>query len=428
VALNQSDSLVAFSGLSGLRACSINHRTCGLPALAAVSAGAEGSRSIHAALTALGIESVVLATCNRTEVYWLSSGPDTDHLAMSVVAGVLESPAESVAQQSVTLAGEAAAAHLFRVCCGLESVVLGEAEILGQVRSAVDACAGAGPLLTGVFRAAIRTGRAARAETGIGHGALSVASTAIHWLSHRMPLSRHRVLLIGAGQTIEKAARHLHAIGVGSLVIVNRTHRHAAALAARVDAEAAPMEALSAELALADVVISAVSVSTWVLTLDQMRRRREVRAAPLVVVDLSMPASVEPGECDGLSRVDLVVLEATTRAHRHQREAEIPGVEAVIRRELAHLNDWARQEALRPLIANLHRTADHIRRDELVRAHEELRQSGDAGPVLERLSRRLLDRMLAIPIDRLKTGELPLDLASAEYVRRLFSIDERPPS
>ena len=419
---------MAFNGLGALKALSINHRTCGLPGLAGVSAGADGARAVHGALTARGVASVVLATCNRTEVYWRATNSGDGEAAMDVLARVLETPAAALAQQSVSLEGEAVAAHLFRVCCGLESLVLGEAEILGQARSAVESCPSGGPFLHGVFRAAIRAGRAARAETGIGTGAMSVASTAIHWLQERLALRHCRVLIIGAGHTGEKVARHLRAIGVGGLVISNRTLAHAEAVASGVGGDAVPIEELSAEILRADVVIAAVNTPGWILSLGQIRQRLAERPSPLVVVDLSMPPCVESGACDGLIRVDLSVIEQTAVAHRHQREAEIPGVEAVIARELDFLREWARHEALRPLVADLRQTADRIRRDELVRAQAELQRSPDAGPVLERFSRRLFDRMLALPIDRLKAGEIPPDMASGECLRCMFALDGRPPS
>ena len=307
---------------------------------------------MHAALTSKGIASAVLATCNRTELYWRSTSANDDLMALLVLAAAVKTPLETVSARSVTLSGADAADHLFRVCSGLESLVLGEAEILGQVRTAMEMCPGAGPFVAGVFRAAIRTGRSVRAETAIGMGALSVASTAVQWLSERLALAEHRVLVIGAGKTGEKVARHLSRVGTGALVVANRTVSQAEALAARIgNATAIGLDAVADELDRVDAVISAVNAPGWVLTLDQIQRRVEARHTPLVVVDLSMPPSVEPGTCEGLVRVDLVTLEGSTRAHRKQREGEIPRVEAVIARELAFLEKWAQHESRRPFMS-----------------------------------------------------------------------------
>ena len=150
--------------------------------VAALSAAPGSAALLHAGLAGHGIDSVVFTTCNRFELYWRSRSPEDDILATGMLAAVTASKdGTSLAQPSLST-GDVAAHHLFRVCAGLESVVLGEAEVLGQARAALEACPGAGSFLTGVFRGAIRSGRAARAETAIGAGAMSVATTAIRWL------------------------------------------------------------------------------------------------------------------------------------------------------------------------------------------------------------------------------------------------------
>lgn len=326
--------------------------------LAALAATPGSAAALHASLSSRGIDAVVLTTCNRLELYWRSRTPEDDVAATDLLASAIGSGTEAVAGQSSWLTGNAAATHLFRVCAGLESLVLGEAEVLGQARAALDRCPGAGVFLTGVFRAAVRAGRAARAETAIGEGAMSVASTAIQRLTAHMPVAGRRVLIIGAGDTARKTARHLSAIGVGSLVIANRTRARAEELAASVNAEVAEWAALPTEVRRADAVISAVSTPEWVVTLDQLRERAQAgERRPLVVVDLSMPPSIEPGDAEHVVRIDLPALEHTANANRRQRESETPRVEAVIARELAWLRRWARREAQRPEMARLWRQA-----------------------------------------------------------------------
>ena len=166
------------SRLAALRAFSISHHTVGLGALPALSLGCEAAISLHGTLTAAGIPSVVITTCNRTEVYWQSSGPGDDRAARAAIAVAIGPKGHGVLPAVATRAGGDAAQHLMRVAAGLESLVVGEAEILGQVRAALDASPGSGRFLTGVVRAAIRAGRMARAETAIGVGAQSVASAA----------------------------------------------------------------------------------------------------------------------------------------------------------------------------------------------------------------------------------------------------------
>lgn len=419
-------AVASYSGLAALRVITINHHTAGLVGLQHLSIESDAAPKLHEHLSARGIESIVLRTCNRSELYWRARVPGDDETAVTAFATALGLQADALNGVATRLGGEAVATHLFRVCSGLESLMLGEAEILGQVRTALESCDGSGVFLDGVFRAALRTGRQARAETAIAAGALSVASTAVQWLSQHLSLSTSRVVIVGAGDTGEKAARHLQSLGVGSLVIANRTASRAAALAATVGATAITLDALPAELARANGVVCAANAPDWLVTLDMLRTAAE-GARPMVVVDLAMPSGVEPGSIPGVIRIDLEGLEQLAELHRQQREAEVPKVEAVIARELQWLHAWARHQALRPLVSGLRRKVEAIRRAELARATQELDDAGATGAaVLERLSRRLLDQILAIPLAQLEAGELPLDATHAEYLRRLFALTDEP--
>lgn len=421
----------AFSGLAALRALTVTHRRVDLSTLQSLSLGCEPAMRLHDDLTAQGIESFVLATCNRTELYWRADVPRDDETVRETFAARIGVPPASLAPLAEWLSGEDAAGHLFRVCCGLESLVLGEAEILGQVRAALEACSGAGRFLQGVVQAALRTGRLARAETAIGSGALSVASTAVQWLAGQQPLAERRVLVVGAGDTGLKAARHLASLGTGCLVIANRTRARAEALAATLGARATGLESLAEEVHLADAVVCAATAAPrWLVPHPVLRRAAAARdGRPLHVVDLAMPAGVEPVALPGVTLVDLGTLQRAVEAHRHRREAEVPRVEAVVERELKWLHAWARHQALRPLVSDLRRKVEAIRRAELARAQAELSHSDEPdASVLERLSRRLLEQVLAIPLATLEAGELPLDATHAEYLRRLFALGGESPS
>lgn len=403
---------------------SLSHRTCGLPALGGVINHGDAAR-LHASLAAIGIESVVLSTCNRFEVYWRASDAADDETVRVTLAATLPLAKELLHDGSVQYFGDAAARHLFRVCSGLESMVLGEAEILGQVRAAVEQAANAGSFLRGVFTAAIRTGRGARAATGIATGAMSVASASIEQLQVHATLSESRVLVIGAGETAAKAARHVAKIGVGMLVIANRTLDRAQSLAAAHGGIAVGLDSIAGEIAAADVVICAATSTSWMVTRAHVAARSA--AAKLVLVDLSMPPAIEPFEAEGIVRIDLAAIERATAAHRQRRESEIPRVDAFITSELEWLRAWARQEMLRPFVSTLRQKANLIRRDELERARAELKD-GDPQQVLDRFSRRMFERLLAVPLEQLRSGDLPFDGPTAEYLRRLFALDERAES
>jgi len=418
-------AVAELSGLAALRAFTLHHRNVGIDVLPQVALPPDGLTRLQASLVDAGIESFVLATCNRTEVYWRARVPGDDEEVRRLVEARLPEAARAVLHAASPLRGTAAATHLFRVCCGIESLVLGEAEVLGQVRAALDAGPAAGPFLQGVVQAALRTGRMARAETGIGVGALSVASAAVQLVAAAMPLERCRVVVVGAGATGVKAARHLRGLGVGQLVIVNRTLDRAAAVAAPLEADSRSLDHLLDEVGQADAVICAVASPTHVIDREALREAVAVRdRRPLMIVDLSMPPVVEPGEVPGVTRVDLGALEQQVERQRHRRASEIPKVEAVVTREIHHLQAWARHHTLRPLVSDLRRKVEGIRRAELARARQELADTPAADVrVLERLSRRLLEQVLAIPLASLETGDVPLDPAQAQYLRRLFALD-----
>ncbi|HWI20452.1 MAG TPA: hypothetical protein VNT81_22005, partial [Vicinamibacterales bacterium] len=308
---------------------SLSYRSCGLSALGGVIAHGDATR-LHEALSISGIESIVLSTCNRFEVYWRARHQDDDRVVALTLDAVLPAANELWRSGAIHVSGEDAARHLFRVCSGLESMVLGEAEILGQARSAVEQSPTAGSFLRGVFTAAIRTGRSARATTGIANGAMSVASVAVRQLRDRIAMPASSVVVLGAGETAAKIVRQAAAIGVGSLVIANRTVDRAGVLASKYGGRAVALDSLVPEIERADAVVCAAGADGWMVRREHVGDRR---AKPIVFVDLAMPPGIEPFDADGVTRIDLVAIEGATAEYRRRREAEIPSVENLISRE-----------------------------------------------------------------------------------------------
>lgn len=346
---------MASSSLAPLRALSISHHTVGLGALPSYSLGCDQAMGLHAALTAGGTGSVVLATCNRTEIYWQSRGASHDHDVRAMLSQALGAPAVGVVP--TPLAGRAAAAHLMRVASGLESLVVGEAEVLGQVRAALDACPGAGAFLTGIVHAAVRTGRMARAETGIGLGAQSVASAAVRLLSEVVDLPATRVAVVGAGDTGARTARHLRALGADGIVLLNRTPERAAAVGLGDACETGGLDRLPDALVHADALVFAVAVTTPIVTADVLTTAVARRGGrPLTLVDLSVPPAVAPMALSGVARLDLATVERVVAEDRLRRMAEVPRVEAVIARELDLLERATARRTLRALLGHSTRT------------------------------------------------------------------------
>ena len=413
-------------GVAALRALTFNHRTLGLNALARVALAPAAIAALNAAFAESAIEAFAISTCNRTEIYWRAQVPGDEERVRALVGAHLDAGGVAILDESPALRGRAAARHLFRVCSGLESLALGEAEILGQTRTALEQATSAGPFLRGVVVSAIRTGGMARAETRIGVGALSVASAAVQMVSTTLPIERSRVLVLGAGATGVKVARHLRALGVGELVFANRTRERAEAAAPSFGADVIDFEALEHELTRADAIVCAVASPMPCVKTRALAEAAAARSGrPLLVVDLSMPPAVEAGAVDGVTIVDLGALEGQVQRQRDRRSGEVPRVETLIERELQHLESWARRHALRPFVTELRRKVESIRRAELERARREM-EAASALPdltVLDRLSRRLLDQVLALPMSALETGDVPLDPAQAEYLRRLFALE-----
>jgi glutamyl-tRNA reductase len=404
-------------GLGELRLLAINHHTATLSRFERAALGPDELVLLYGRLEALGLDAVVLSTCNRIELYWRSIGHDAD----TACEEVFRQATGAAVEPGVLLraSGEQAAHHLFRVACGLDSLLLGEGEIMGQIRDALED-SGAGDFMAGVFRAALRCGGCARAETTIGSGALSVASAGAHLVVTGIAaVESPRVLVVGAGETGVKAARHLAAEGVKRLVIVNRTLERAEAAARELRAEAAPLEALPGLLRDADGVVVAAHAPAFLVTVDMVRQAQAARPnRALVLSDISMPRAIDAGvrAVPGVTLHDMLGLESLVRENRTRREREIPRVEAVIQRELEQLRSWAHQQLLRPLMADFRQRAEAIRLAELKRsAGEDLTDA----EVVDRLTRRLVDRLIAIPIATMREAHPEtFDVCGLQCLRR----------
>ncbi|HEY6193550.1 MAG TPA: glutamyl-tRNA reductase [Candidatus Eisenbacteria bacterium] len=414
------------SGAAALCAFSIHHRNAPLPLLERMALSPAALAELHQRFLLHGLEAVVLSTCNRTELYSYAVRPE-DHdraeaLLMDATLG--ESPGcEHVAR----LTGGEASAHLFRVAAGLESLVLGEAEILGQLRSAIETAqtaGSAGMFLARLFHAALRFGRRARTDTGIGTGALSVASASVRLLAgvHRN-LADATVLVVGTGATGLKAARHLKAERVGRLVLLNRTRARAERAAEELNAEPGSLDDLAPLLREADAVLAAVQVDRPLLTAELLRGAGRRSHAPLVLIDLSLPRAIDPA-CSLIEHValhNLSDLEAAVAQNRERREAEVPRVETLLEREHGLFSEWAAEFAARPLVAEIRRRAEAIRQEELERALA----SGSLDPEsLDRVTRRLVDRLLHAPIRALRSVVPSLEGPQSIDLARVFGPDD----
>ena len=404
------EASASLPGLDALRVVSINHKTAPLEVLEGVALSPEDVGALLAGLGRAGIEAVGLATCNRNELYWIARSPADDMIVEHALFRTWRRPPAELHASALRLEGTEAARHLFRVAAGLESLMVGESEILGQARAALElagSAAAPGPVLIETFRAALRFGGRARSCTRIGAGAVSVASASIQSLRRACSdLSQLEVVVLGAGHTGMKAARHLKSEKVGRVVMVNRTPERAKEVAVRLGAEAATLAELPALVADADALIVAIQVPTPLVTPALMAQALAGRTKPLVVVDLSMPRAVSPevASLPGVTLVDLSRLEDAVELTRKLREREIPLVETLLEAELERFEEEAHEHAARPLVAELRVRAEAIRKAEVERAVA----AGDIdAEMLDRVTRRLVDRLLRAPSAALRQGARP---------------------
>ena len=359
----------------------------------------------HAAELAAQLgEAVVLSTCNRTEIYVAAA----DEAEAEARAAALLEPAEHVLYR---LHDRAAALHLFRVAAGLDSLVPGEGEILGQVRSAHENGT-PGLLLDRVFRQAVHVGGKVRANTAIGENAASVSSAAAALAAQVFgDLDGCRILLIGAGEVGEQAAKSLRARGAEILLTANsKTDR----------------EHLAEQLAAADVVVSATSTNDYVLNAATVERARKGRQ--LLLIDLAVPRDLDPAihELGGCYLYDIDDLEAIVAETLAGRRSEAQRAESIVAAEAEKFHEWHASLDVVPAIASLRAHAEEIREAELKKAEGVLgRLDASERSAVESLTAQIVNKLLHLPTVRMKQAAAAADgVIYAEAVRHLFGLGE----
>jgi glutamyl-tRNA reductase len=367
-------------------------------------------------------EAAVLSTCNRTELY-VVDGDEAGAIAeLERVGG------RPLAPYLYRLGDEAAALQLFRVAAGLDSMVPGEGEILGQVRAAYEAGA-CGPVLDRLFRGALHAGRKARAETAIGESPSSVSAAAAALAQQVFgELDGRRVLIVGAGKVGELAARNLISRGAEVAFVANRSADRAAELARNLGSEPLPLEGVAGELERADVVVSSTSAAGFVLTREAVEQGIHGRkGAPLFLIDLAVPRDVEPsvGELDGCFLYDIDDLQAVVAESLAGRHREAERAEAIVAAEARRFRDWQASLDVVPAIASLRELAEGIRTAELAKAEGRLGGLSESERrTVDSLTSQIVNKLLHGPIVRAKEAAALEGVGYAEALRHLFGLDE----
>ncbi len=373
-------------------------------------------------------EACLLSTCNRTEIYLL---PRDDAGAYRLaLARVLTDRAPEIEEQGrfYVKRGAQVARHLFEVGCGLRSMVLGEPEILGQVKDAAryaEDSATTGPVLRRLLRSAVATGGRARRETAISAGAISFGYALADLARHHFGrLDRCSVWMLGAGETARQVARNLIERGIRELTVSNRSAQRAEELRAMFpDCRLLPFTATAQALAGADIVVAITSASQPVLRRAELTRAMEGRQGrPLLVADLGVPRNVEAdaGDLESLFLEDVDSLEKIIAHNLHRRREEVPRALTIVERELDLFLSWYRGLAAEPLVEALQKRAEEIRQREVESVRDLF--PAETHDQLERMTRSLVRKLLHHPSAQLRSPR-NAESRSLEAARDLFKLD-----
>jgi glutamyl-tRNA reductase len=416
-----------------LFAVGISHRTAPVELRECVDFARRGLDAALSALAAKKVtrEAVVLSTCNRAEIY---AGAESDEAAESCGRFISEYNGvawDALAPHVVVYRGPEAADHLFRVAAGLDSLVVGEPQILGQVKDAFATATGlksTGALTNRLFTSAFSVGKRVRSETGLGEGAVSVSYAAIA-LAKKIfgELSGLNVLILGAGEMAKLTGTHLEAQRVKRLTIASRTLASAESLAAHLHGHAVPWTSIGQALATADIVVTATGSSEAVLTragVEEAMRPR--RGRPLFVIDIAVPRDVDP-EVGGLDQVFLYNiddLQTMVKENLARRSSEVERAEVIVREEVKRFRAWMQSREVVPTVVALRERFETIRQAELHRLEPKLAAlSPEARARVDEVTHLIVEKLLLTPTEQLKAADDETQaVAYADALNRLFSL------
>jgi glutamyl-tRNA reductase len=394
------------------------------------------SRDVGAAVEALAArssaaESVVLSTCNRSEIYVASSTLDTAREdIVRFLSEYHQLPAETFTPHLFSLSEAEVAGHLFRVAAGLDSLVVGEPQILGQVKDAFQAAAErrcTGPVLRKLFDWSFNVGKRVRSETALGEGAVSISFAAVQ-LARKIfgRLDGRRVLVVGAGEISTLTAQHLRAHGVAEVVITSRTAAHAQALATEVGGHWVPWEGLAGALASADIIVTATGSQRPIISRAQVEASIRRRRDPLFIIDVAVPRDVEASvsEIEQVFLYNVDDLQTVVQENLSKRTAEIERAEAIVGEELRRFLAWQKSRGAIQTVVALRDRFDAIRRSELQRLDPKLAGlPPETRALFDHLTRLIVEKLLLDPTEQLKAlPDEETQVAYTEAVNRLFRL------
>lgn len=417
----------------------VNHRTAPVEIREQVAFSGRTAVAAARALRGAGIleEVVVLSTCNRSELYGVPSRGDHDTFAaMESFFSGFHQVSPATLENCVYRYGDGdAVQHLFRVAAGLDSMLLGEAEILGQVREAYRVAVEArstGPVLNRLFQAALEVGKRVRSQTELGAGPMSVALAAVKLAEQVFGrLSESSALILGAGAMGEQLVEHLRWRAIARLMVANRSQTRAVVLAERFGGEVVRWEDLERVVPVPDIIISSVGDSPNLLGRDTLARAMQERQTrPVFLIDLGVPRNIEgsAGELYNVYLYNLDDLTSIVELNRRARQQEIPRAEEIVARHLTKFEDWQAGVEVAALVGALRAKLRSERADFLSERLSRLQHlSLEERRRLEGVTEELVDLALRAPHGRLRNAaELRRRLANIETLREVFGLTEGP--
>ncbi|MCY9206409.1 glutamyl-tRNA reductase [Bacillus atrophaeus] len=380
------------------------------------------------------LENIIVSTCNRTEIYAVVDQLHTGRYYIKrFLAEWFGLSKEDLSPFLTFYESDAAVEHLFRVACGLDSMIIGETQILGQVRASFKAAQEEktiGTVFNALFKQAVTVGKRTHAETDIGSNAVSVSYAAVE-LAKKIfgSLSGKHILILGAGKMGELAAENLHGQGIGKVTVINRTYMKAKELADRFSGEAQSLNQLESALSKADILISSTGANDFVVSKEMMERANKLRKGrPLFMVDIAVPRDLDPAlsDVEGVFLYDIDDLEGIVEANLKERRETAEKVELFIEAEIVEFKQWLNTLGVVPVISALREKALSIQSDTMNSIERKLPHlSTREKKLLNKHTKSIINQMLRDPI--LKAKELGAEADSEEKLAlfmQIFDIEE----
>ncbi len=423
-----------------LVAVGINHRTAPLEVREKLWMSSDEIRTAVAAMKGHPFtECFIVSTCNRTELYGLYSGssddapPDIDELKDQLIK--VKAPGGPVKREHLYhMISSNAIRHLFKVASGIDSMVIGDIQILSQIKDDFNIAyeeKAAGPLLHRLLQSTYHVGKRTRTETTITEGAVSVSYAAVE-LANKIfsDLSKKTALLIGAGETGELTAKHLVGRGIGSIFVANRTKAKAEEVVAALGGKAVDFDSLHQMLNQVDIVVSSITSDKFVVTKSDVQRAMKERSnKPLFIIDIGVPRNIDPGanDIENVFLHDMDGISAIIDRNVQKRRAEIPRVNEIVLEELTEFHNWYNSLQVNPTIHDLRTHFEQVRQEEVEKNIN--RFAAEDRELVDLVTKRIVNKLLHLPTTNLKNGNEETEEEKHKklhIVRSLFGLHKHP--